>query len=216
LEEPTNVIVRALHVGKAETHTYQGKPVETGFFKDPVEGARFLSKLGFEGDTQVDQVHHGGPDKAALLYALEHYTYWRHELGKNPGPAALGENLTVDGFTETTVCIGDVYRIGGAVVQVCQPRVPCFKTAIRHGVPDMVERITACGYTGIYGRVLTEGPVAAGDEVTLLERRAGAPTVAHLNDLLYRDTKNTAAMQAAIAVEQLADVWKQMLRRRLG
>jgi MOSC domain-containing protein YiiM len=210
------VIVHALYVGGTATHEYQGREVETAFFKYPVEGARLLTKLGFEGDAQADRVHHGGPDKAALLYALEHYDYWRENLGKDPGPSALGENLTVDGFTEENVCIGDIYRVGGAVVQVCQPRVPCYKTAIRRGVPDMMQRVVASGRSGIYVCVLTEGLVQVGDTVELLERPAGAPTAASLNYLLHHDKENKAAAAVAIEIEALAAVWKKVLRMRLG
>lgn len=210
------MIIRSLNVGRPVTCDYEGKPVETAFFKYPAERPVMLRSLGFEGDAQADLVHHGGPEKAVLLYAFEHYAYWERELGRHAGPAALGENLTVEGFTEEQVCIGDVYAMGGAVVQVCQPRVPCYKTAIRNGVPDMVERILACGYTGIYARVLQEGPVASGDRLHLVRRPTEALTVAQLNHLRYQDKENLAAMQSALQAEGLAQVWQQFLRKRLG
>lgn len=210
------MIVTALYVGKGVAREYQGRQVETAFFKYPVTEPVFLSKLGCKGDEQSDQVHHGGPDKAALLYAREHYAYWEKELGRDPGPSALGENLTVDGFTEESVCIGDVYQIGEATVQVSQPRVPCYKTNIRHGVPDMVERVLACCYTGIYVRVLKEGHVQVGDTVTLISRPAGAMTIMAANRLFHHDKGNVEGLKRLMAAEGLAPVWCEYVRRRLG
>jgi len=209
------VIVRQVHVGAPETHEFQGKPVETAFFKYPAGGPVMLRTLGFDGDHQVDRVHHGGPEKAALLYPAEHYAHWERELGRSPGPAAMGENLTVEGLTETTVCIGDVYQIGQATVEVCQPRVPCYKTAIRHGVPDMAARVAAAGYTGFYVRVLAEGLVAAGDTISLVNRPDGAPSVAACTHLLFHDRKNKPAIEAVLESKALAEVWRVQLRKLL-
>lgn len=209
--------VVALNVGPSTTHEYQGRTVTTGFFKYPAEGALHLGTEGFPGDMQADRVHHGGPEKATLLYSREHYAYWEREMGRDPGPAAMGENLTVEGLTEETVCIGDVYRIGGATVQVCQPRIPCFKTVIRHpDMPDMVDRVNATGYSGFYVRVLGEGPVAAGDPITLLERPDGAPTVAFANRIFHHDKENLEGARQLVENPALAKVWKDYLGKRLG
>lgn len=208
--------VVALNVGVSTTHEYQGRTVTTGFFKYPVAEPLHLGKEGFPGDTQADRVHHGGPDKATLLYPREHYAYWEQELGRDPGPAALGENLTVEGLTEETVCIGDVYRIGGATVEVSQPRIPCFKTVIRHGVADMVERVNACGFSGFYVRVLEEGPVGPGDSITLLSRPDGAPTVAFGNRIFHHEKENLEGVRLLVETPALAKVWKDHLGKRLG
>jgi MOSC domain-containing protein YiiM len=210
------MIVRSLNVGGTAIYEYEGKQVSTAFFKYPVEGALFLTKTGFAPDAQADLVHHGGPDKAALLYSAEHYPYWAAELGREPGPAVMGENLTVEGLTETEARIGDVYQIGEAVVQVCQPRVPCFKTVIRNGLPDMVKRVQNSGFTGFYVRVLTEGNIKAGDAVTLLSRVEGAPTVAELNHTVYHDHSDRTALERLVATEALAPVWKNWLTKLLG
>lgn len=210
------MIVRALNVGSTATYEYEGKQVTTAFFKYPVEGALFLTKTGFGPDAQADLVHHGGPDKAALIYSLEHYPYWEQELGHDPGPAVMGENLTVEGLTEAEARIGDVYQIGDAVVQVCQPRVPCYKTVIRNGLPDMVKRVQNSGYTGFYVRVLTEGNIKAGDTVTLVSRVEGAPTVAELNHTVYHDHSDQAALERLANTEALAQVWKNWLNKLRG
>jgi len=210
------MIVRAIHVGAPAEYQYQGKTVTTAFFKYPVHQPLFLGTTGFAEDAQVDRQHHGGPDKAALLYPWEHYAHWQQNLGKDPGPAAMGENLTVEGLTEEQACIGDVYTIGGAVVQVSQPRVPCYKTAIRHGVDDMAARVTERGFTGFYVRVLTEGTVAVGDALKLVSRPEGAPTVAQANRIFYDDSASLADVQALVDAEGLAEVWRTHLGKRLG
>ena len=216
MEVRISMIVRALNVGETKTYDYEGKQVETAFFKYPVEGALFLTKTGFGPDAQADLVHHGGPDKAALIYSYEHYPYWEKELGHDPGPAVMGENLTVEGLTEAEARIGDVYQIGEATVQICQPRVPCYKTVIRNGLPDMVKRVQNCGYTGFYVRVLTEGKIKAGDSVSLVSRVEGAPTVAELNHTVYHDKENKAVLERLARTEALAPVWKNWLTKLLG
>jgi MOSC domain-containing protein YiiM len=212
----TGVIVKSLQVGRVAGREYQGTTVPTAFFKDPVTGPRFLSKLGITGDEQADMVHHGGPDKAALVYAVEHYPFWAEFLGREPGPAALGENLTVQGLTEETACIGDSYRIGGAVVQVSQPRIPCFKNNIRHGRTEMLDKVMESMLTGFYVRVFAEGEVQAGDSITLLSRPANAPTVMWANQMLYREQANQDGARRLLAAEGLAEVWCKLMRKRLG
>lgn len=210
------MIVRSLNVGGPATYQHEGKEVTTAFFKLPVTGPLFLSKTGFPGDKQVDMVHHGGPEKAALLYSQEHSAYWAKELGRHPGPAAMGETLTVAGITEAEARIGDVYRIGEAIVQISQPRVPCYKANIRHGITDMVQRVQACGFTGFYVRVLTEGRINVGDAITLISRIEGNPTVAELNRLVYHDQGNRGALEGFVQAEGLAEVWQNWLRKLLG
>ncbi len=210
------MIVRSLQVGLITTHEYEGRDVPTGFFKQPVIGPRLLGHLGFEGDQQADLKNHGGPDKAALVYAWEHYAYWSGLVGQDLGPAFMGENLTVEGLTEETVCIGDVYRLGEALVQVSQPRVPCYKVNIRSGRPDMLQLAMDALFTGYYLRVLEEGRVAAGDRFTLVRRPAGAPTVAWANQIRHRGKDNVAGLQRLLAAEGLAEAWREPVGRLLA
>lgn len=224
------MIVRSLQVGAITTHEYEGRDVPTGFFKHQAEGPRLLGRLGFEGDQQADLKAHGGPDKAALIYPWEHYAYWSRLLGQEPGqelgqargqsqelgPAFMGENLTVEGLTEEAACIGDVYRLGEALVQVSQPRVPCFKVNIRSGRPDMLQLAMDSLYTGYYVRVLEEGRVAAGDRFTLVRRPAGAPTVAWANQIRHREKGNVSALQRLLAAEGLADAWREPVRKLIA
>jgi MOSC domain-containing protein YiiM len=157
--------VISLNVGKPVTVDYRGKPLETGIYKHPAAGPVQLGHEGFDGDGQADRINHGGPDKAVCVYPIEHYAYWEEQLGTKLDYSAFGENITVSGLLETEVCIGDVYEIGSALLQVSQPRFPCFKLSQKHGPADMPAKVLSTGYSGFYFRVLREGTVAAGDTV---------------------------------------------------
>lgn len=206
--------VRFVNVGKAVTQEYQGRLERTAFRKRPAEGPLFLGKVGFAEDEQAYSGH-GGPDKAALVYAFEHYAYWEEFLGRAVSPAVLGETLTVDGLTEEAACVGDVYQIGEAQVQVSQPRGPCYKIDMVHGRDDMFQRVLDTGYSGMYVRVLKEGKITAGDPVELLRRPPEAPSIAYLNHIRHNDQQNLEAVQRILAAEGLAEAWRQRLQERV-
>lgn len=210
------MIIRSLQIGQGAPREYQGKPVATAVFKRPVDGPLHLGELGFAGDDQVDKVHHGGPHKAVLVYAAAHYPHWEALLGRAPGLAAFGENLTVDGATEAEVCIGDTYQLGGAIVQVSQPRVPCFKMNLRQGHDGILPEIVRTGYSGWYLRVLEEGPVQKGDRFTLLRRPEGAPSIAFANQIRHHDRTNQDGLRRLLQAEGLAPVWIEWLQQRLA
>jgi len=150
----------------------------TAFFKKPVFGPVWLGWLGLDGDRQADPRYHGGPDKAVLAYSADHYAAWREDPGfSNLAHGAFAENFTIAGLDEATVCIGDKYRVGEAFVEVSQPRGPCWKIARRWKRPDLTARVAKTGRTGWYLRVLGEGYVEAGDEVSLVERPLHAVTM---------------------------------------
>ena len=133
----------------------------TGIFKTPVDGPVHLSSLGFTGDGQADLTVHGGPDKAVCVYSADHYPGWRHALGLDPFTfGAFGENLTIDGLDEQQVCIGDVWSVGDALVQVSQPRQPCWKLAMKWRRRTLTDEVVVSGRTGWYFRVQHEGLVA--------------------------------------------------------
>lgn len=210
------MIVRSVNVGAPVTVEFEGKQVRTGFCKRPVECPLLLDFPGLPGDEQVLTSHHGGPEKAALLYPIERYPYWTEFLGRDPGPALLGETLTVEGLTEESACIGDVYRIGGALVQVCQPRVPCNTINVVHRRADMRQRVLDTGYTGFYVRVLEPGLVAAGDAIRLVRRPESALTVAFLNRTAHHEPENREAVAAIRAAEGLAEVWQGWMEKLLS
>jgi MOSC domain-containing protein YiiM len=163
--------------------------VPSGFVKRPVIGPVMVKRLGLAGDQQADLRVHGGPDKAIYCYPMEHYAKW---LAAAPSSAALlvpggfGENLTIHGFDEERVCIGDVLRIGGVTAQVTQPRQPCFKLGLRFGDRQMLRAMVRSGLSGWYLRVLDPGPVEAGASITTIDRPNPAWSITRLNRLIAR------------------------------
>lgn len=190
--------------GRDDAAEPMGRPWTTAFFKEPVAGPVWLARTNLEGDRQADLKHHGGPDKAVLCYAAAHYPLWRAELGRELPHGAFGENFTVEGLDEATVCIGDVYAIGQARVQVSQPRMPCWKIARRWGIEDLSARVQRTGRTGWYLRVLDEGLVAPGDEIARLERPHPEWTIARANAALYTRPRDVDEILALTAVPALA------------
>lgn len=188
-----------------------GDPWVTAFHKSPVEGPIRLGALNLEGDEQADRRVHGGPDKAVCVYPADHLAGWRSELDDaEVGPGAFGENLTVAEQTEDTVCVGDLYRIGSALVQVSQPRGPCWKLARRWGRPDLVRRVVASGRTGWYLRVLEPGELAASELLPLLARPHPEWTIARVNALAYAPAaeRDRSAARELASCAALAEGWR--------
>ncbi|WP_136607215.1 MOSC domain-containing protein [Paenibacillus dokdonensis] len=157
MEENGRYGIVSVNTGKPITVEYLGKPLTTGIYKHPVQGEVFVGRTQMDGDGQADLKHHGGADKAVCVYPYEHYAYWENQLDKQLDYSAFGENLTVTGLLETEVCIGDIFEIGEVVVQVSQPRFPCFKISSKHAVKDFPARVLDTGYSGFYLRILQEG-----------------------------------------------------------
>ncbi len=187
-------------------------PWTTGLFKAPVEGTVWLGKVNLKGDSQADLVHHGGPDKAVNVYPIEHYPLWREELGlKEFSNGAFGENFTTEGLLEKTVCIGDIYDVGDARVQVSQPRQPCWKIARRWGVRNFVELVRNTGRTGWYFRVFREGNVERNDILKLQDRPWPEWTLARANALMHGQVKDPAATRQLSQCPQLSSSWRERL-----
>jgi MOSC domain-containing protein YiiM len=188
------------------------QPWQTGFYKEPVDGPRWLAQTNLAGDGQADLHNHGGPDKAVLAYAATHYPGWREQLARPDLPhGAFGENFTVEGLTEETVNIGDVYRLGDALVQVSQPRQPCWKLARRWRIKELTALVEQTGRTGWYLRVLEEGEVEPGQPMTLLERPYPAWTVSRATRTMRTRTSDRAAAGELAGVKELAASWRDRL-----
>ena len=155
----------SVNVSPPKEVLHGSETVETGIFKEPVAGRVMLRELNLDGDGQADLINHGGVHQAVYAYPIEHYDYWRRELGREDfGFGQFGENFTVEGMPEDEVHIGDVFRVGGdALVEVSQPRTPCFKLGIRMGLPRFPKLFLKSGRIGFFLRVLEEGEVGAGD-----------------------------------------------------
>ncbi len=184
----------------------------TGFFKQPVRGRAWLGYQGLRGDQQADRKYHGGPEKAACVYAVEHYPAWREALQlPELAAGAFGENFTAQGLLETGVCIGDVYQIGEARVQVSQPRQPCWKLARRWRIKDLTTQVEQTGRTGFYFRVLHHGWVEAGERIALLERPFPGLTIARANDVMHHRKEDYTAARELASCPLLSASWKDSL-----
>lgn len=190
------------------------RPFATGFWKDPVTGPVAVGFTNLAGDGQADLANHGGPDKAVLAYPADHYPDWRESLGMPDLPfGAFGENLSITGQIETDVCIGDVFRVGSAVLAVSQPRQPCWKLARRWKIKDLPARVVESGRCGWYYRVLQEGMVRAGDAVELTERPNPEWTVRRAHRVMFFDKHLSAELAA---VPGLSESWRESLAHRAG
>lgn len=194
--------------------------------KLPVEGRVWLGETGLEGDQQAEHKHHGGPEMALHHYPFDHYALWRDEwAAATVGAAgstrldargAFGENLSTSGMTEATVCVGDVYRIGGSLVQISQPRQPCWKLNVRFDRDDMSRRVQDTRRTGWYYRVLEAGEIGAGDSIERLARPHPAWTVERLLRVLYVDRDDHAALEDMVNLETLTLSWRAIASKRLA
>lgn len=163
--------VLSIQVGKPKTIQYQGKPVTTGIFKDPVSGPVMLRTLNLDGDGQADLRVHGGIDKALYAYSYDVYAQWKTLRPQDSFSfGAMGENLSIDSMAEDTISIGDTYKLGDAIVQVTQPRFPCQKLAIKFNDPSILKQFMKLARPGVYFRVLQEGFINVGDELQLIDQ----------------------------------------------
>lgn len=204
-----SMLVESLNIGLPKKEIFYGKEMITGICKNPVSKPLPLSHLGFEGDGVGDLKYHGGTDKAACVYSIDHYPYWEEVLGIKLPPAAFGENLSVSNLKEDDVCIGDIFQLGTAVVQISQPRQPCKTLAARYGRNDMVKLVVDSGRTGFYFRVLKEGTVKKGDPLTLKERDPRGITVAFASRTYHHAKDDRDAIRKILAVPALSASWQR-------
>lgn len=198
--------------GRADAQKPMEREWTTAFFKEPVEGPLWLGLTNLAGDGQADLENHGGPDKAVLAYAASHYPLWRAELGVELPYGGFGENFTVEGQDESTVCLADVYEVGGAVVEVSQPRMPCWKIARRWGMKRLTALVERTGRTGWYLRVLREGEVRAGDEIRLVERPLPEWSVARASRAYTSRPRDWDALAELVELPRLAESLRAGLR----
>ncbi|MBK1831389.1 MOSC domain-containing protein [Verrucomicrobiaceae bacterium R5-34] len=190
------------------------KAWNSAIFKETVSGPVHVGKINLAGDAQADLTHHGGPDKAICVYPQEHYRSWKKTFDLDFSSGDFGENFTTQGMMESEVCIGDIFRIGSASVQISQPRQPCWKLAKRWDVKQLPLHIQKFGWTGWYFRVIEEGRVCANDDFDLIERPNTEWSVAKANELMHHDKTNWAAAAELADCPSLSANWRVTLRHR--
>ena len=205
----------SVNVARPRLAMYKGETFNTGIFKQPVSGPVMLRTLNLDGDRQADLAVHGGPFKAVYGYPLEHYAFWNAELlGANLPWGMFGENFTTEGLFENDLHIGDRLQIGSAIVMVRQPRIPCYKLAVKFQRNDILQRFLSSGRSGFYFSVEQEGSVQAGDTFEFLSREAQAITIAEMNHLCVEDKYNSVLLEKAIATAALPQDWKGYFTKR--
>lgn len=212
------ITIQSIQIGRLVT---EGDPHQTGvmerewttgFYKRPVSGSVQLKQLGLVGDEIADKQHHGGPNKAILCYAASHYATWAEEYPElRMSAGALAENLTVSGADETTVCLGDRYQVNDCVIEVSQPRQPCWKIARRWGVKTLTKAVTQSGRTGWYLRVINEGTLEAGQTFERIARPHPDWSVARANDVMFCRESDRMAVFELMNLPELSDEWKEGL-----
>jgi MOSC domain-containing protein YiiM len=188
---------------------------QTSFVREPNPQRRWLATTHHAGNLRADTKNHGTPNQAVLVYAAAHYPCWRAELGRAEiGPGGFGENFTVDGLDETNVCVGDVYVVGKAHIQVTGPRYPCSKISRRWGISTLTARVVETGRTGWYCRVLQEGWVEPGAPIALVDRPYPSISMAMVNDFGHGRNRDVEAARALAACPLLPEWWQQLVVRR--
>lgn len=206
----------ALFLGGIRPLPPENRP--TGIFKRAVEQPVWLGHEGLAGDAQADRRVHGGPEKALHQYPLGNYAVLAKHFPdaiSSLVPGGMGENLSVPGWDEGNICVGDVFRLGDARIQVSQPRAPCWKIDGRHGVEGMTRHIDAHGLTGWYFRVIEAGEVAPGCEFALLERPAPEATIARLWQVWRTHRPTLDELERLLQTPGLTESWQGKLRQRI-
>lgn len=189
----------AINVGRPQTIRWKDRAVVTSIFKSPVAGPLMVRRLNLDGDFQSDLENHGGVSKAVYAYPAEHYAAWRAEIPElDLSWGMFGENLTIEGLREQDAYIGDVFRVGRALLRVTQPRIPCYKLGLRLGRDDMVKRFLESNRSGIYFSVIEEGQIAIGDAVERIQEDEGRISVMEINRAVARSREGLAIMRRAV------------------
>jgi MOSC domain-containing protein YiiM len=205
----------SVNVGRAEDGTYKGKETKSGIGKSKIEHSAMVNEHGVSGDEQADLVNHGGPDKAICVYSFDHYPHWEKVLNRSLTYGAFGENFTVSRMKDDEVHIGDVFQVGSAVLQISQPRQPCWKLAMKWGLDELPLLVTEQGATGFYFRVLQAGEVQAGDELQLAHRHPERISVAEANRVMHKDKKDLEGIRRVLELDALSASWVTTFTNRL-
>ncbi|MBL7898482.1 MAG: MOSC domain-containing protein [Crocinitomicaceae bacterium] len=208
------MIIQSINIGKPVNVQWRGKTVQTGIYKFPVEEPVRLEKNDVLGDHVIDRKYHGGIDKACYIFSADHYEEWKKLFPKLDWTYGMfGENLTISGLDEKDFLIGDILRLGGATVQISQPRQPCFKLGIRFGTQTVLKKFIQKKQPGIYLRILEESFVQKGDQMDLIERPHNSLKISEVWDLLYNENPDKELLDFALSMPLLSEGCKSSLRQ---
>jgi len=208
--------VISTNIAQPTTIEWRGQEIQTGIYKYAVETPVYLGKEDVENDHVLDRRYHGGIDKACYLYSADHYPFWKSRFpGQEWKWGMFGENLTISGLNESEIHIGDRFQIGEAVVQVSQPRQPCFKLGVRFGDQSVVDDFWNSSFPGVYVRVLQAGNVQKGDELFLIDRNTDSLSIKQVFSVFRLDRTNYELMRKAIAEPFLAESCRRDIQKIL-
>jgi MOSC domain-containing protein YiiM len=209
--------VISTNIGDPVTFEWNGAKEQTGIFKYPTSKGLFLGQHDVKDDTIIDCIHHGGTNKACYLFSADYYSYWKNlypDLKWDWG--MFGENLTIEGLDEFEIRVGDIYNIGNALVQVSQPREPCYKLGIRFGTQNILKEFIAHNHPGTYVKILKEGTVNTGDTLVLIERSSNSLTVQQFYELMFLKEKPQELLSLFMANESVPQYKKDRFMKYLS
>ncbi len=204
--------IKSLNIGTAKDQNFFGKTITTGICKEPVTAPVQATGTGFIGDGIYNTKFHGGEDKAICVYPHKHLAHWQKVLERPLPSAPFGENISLTKLDENNVHIGDVFKIGTAMVQISQPRQPCKTLALRYNKPDFVKMVVKSGFTGWYLRVLGGGMIQQGDTCILISADPDKVSISFANKVMHHDRKNRAAIQKILKLKALSVSWQESLQ----
>ncbi len=208
--------VISTNLGKPTTIIWNGKEEQTGIFKNPTDTPITLLKEDVDNDIVIDRKHHGGINKACYLYASEQYEYWKElypNLDWNWG--MFGENITIKGLDESKIRIGDIYKIGTTLVQITQPREPCYKLGIRFQDQKILKQYIDHNFPGTYVKVLETGSVSTGDKMTLVTQSKNTLTINQYYEFLFAKVKDKKTIELILTNDALPDYKKERAKKYL-
>ena len=205
----------SVSVGSIQSIPYRGQQVKTGIYKAVVNSRVHVQLEGISQDVQVDRKNHGGPDKALYAYGLENLAYWSHQRADvSYLPGHMGENLTIQGLDDRRIHIGDRFRVGTALLEVTQPRVPCFKLGVKMGDPKFVGAFLKSGRTGFYLRVIERGELGAGDDFEPAHMDGHGVSIADAMKAIIPGTDQLEWIRKVLSVDALSEAWREDLQKR--
>jgi len=208
--------VISVNVGKARAFEFNGHQVKSAIWKSPVVGRVAARGVNLEGDEQADRKAHGGPDKAIYAYAIEDVRWWERELGRALEHGQFGENLTTEGIDVNGALVGERWQVGTILVEVSEPRVPCWRLGVRMEDKTFIRRFTEALRPGAYLRIVAEGSVEAGDAIRLVERPDRGVSVRDVLRIYSRDREEAGRLLAVPAISEAWRAWAKEVLRKTG